>query len=247
MAEDKVPESYASDNDDRPFIKDEEDHDVHRSKPVVTHCIVQPPTTAPANGHGLHGGSSGPFMGDLPVRGTPFHPPTIQTELAPQQHAFVESTGISVNDQATVNPGGGGALGLDLVTSPHESSRRPSVFSEYTSPGGGGLYSQQWQQSSAGTNASPMYAYTAQQPAPQQPAFINQAVQMNPGQPFMTNSFEGSPRTEYDANGHPMFRTGDLPLGPVNQQQGYYMPSDGRGGLRVMGHVVESVPRNPVQ
>ena len=29
MAEDKVPESYASDNDDGSFIKDEEEHDVH--------------------------------------------------------------------------------------------------------------------------------------------------------------------------------------------------------------------------
>lgn len=246
MAEDKVPESYTSDNDDGSFIKDEEEHDVQRSKPAVTNCIVHTPTTAPSNGHTLHGGP-GPFMGDLPVRGTPFHPPMIQTELAPPQHAFVESAGIPVNDQAAVNAGGGGALTLDLVTSPHDTSRRPSVFSEYASPGGGNLYPQQWQQSSAGPSASPMYAYTAQQPAPQQPAFVNQTVQMNPGQPFMASSFEGSPRPEYDANGNPIFRAGDMPPAPVNQQQGYYVPNDGRGGLRVMSHVVDGVTRNPVQ
>ncbi|POR32148.1 Uncharacterized protein TPAR_07658 [Tolypocladium paradoxum] len=246
MAEDKVPESYVSDNDDGSFIKDEEDHEVPRSKPAATHCVVHTPTTATANGHTLHGGP-GPFMGDLPVRGTPFHPPMIQTELAPQQHAFVESAGIPVNDQAAVNTGGGGAITLDMVASPHDSSRRPSVFSEYASPAGGSLYPQQWPQSSAGPNASPMYAYTAQQPAPQQPAFVNQTVQMSTGQPFMASSFEGSPRPEYDANGNPVFRAGDMPPAPVNQQQGYYVPSDGRGGLRVMSHVVDSVSRNPVQ
>ncbi|KAF4503882.1 hypothetical protein G6O67_008818 [Ophiocordyceps sinensis] len=242
MAEDKLPENYASDNDDGSFIKDEEQpHDLQRSKPAATHCLVHTPTTAPANGHSLHGGPA-PYMGDLPVRGTPFHPPMIQTEMTPQQHSFVES----VNEQSAVSAGGG-PLGLDLVASPHDTSRRPSVFSEYASPSGGNIYSQQWQQSSAGSNAPSMYAYTAQQAPTQQPAFVNQTVQISPGQPFMTNSFEGSPRPEYDTNGNGIFRAADLTQAPVSQQQGYYVPSDGRGSLRVMTQVVEGVSRNAVQ
>lgn len=246
MAEDKLPENYASDNDDGSFIKDEEQqHDLQRTKPATTHCLVHTPTTAPTNGHGLHGGSA-PYMGDLPVRGTPFHPPMIQTEMAPQQHSFVESGGMPVSEQSAVSAGSG-PLGLDLVASPHDTSRRPSVFSEYASPGSGSMYSQQWQQTSAGPNAPSMYAYTAQQAPSQQPAFVGQTVQISPGQPFMASSFEGSPRTEYDTNGNALFRAADLPHAPVGQQQGYYVPGDGRSNLRVMTQVVEGVSRNSVQ
>ncbi|KAJ6444795.1 kinesin [Purpureocillium lavendulum] len=245
MAEDKVPESYTSDNDDGSFnIKEEDEHDVQRSKASVAHPLAHTPTTAATNGHGLHGGPS-PFMGDLPVRGTPFHPPMIQTDIAPQQHSFVESNGLPVSDQSTVSTGSGG-LTIDLVTSPHDGSRRPSVFSEYASPGGGSMYHQPWQQGSTGPNSSSMYAYTAQQATSQQPAFVSQAVTLNAGQPFMTNSFESSPRPEYDANGNAIFRGGDMPPAPVGQPQGYYVPNDGRGSLRVMTQVVDAVPRNAV-
>ncbi|ODA81218.1 hypothetical protein RJ55_04182 [Drechmeria coniospora] len=245
MAEDKMPESYASDNDDGSFhIKEEDDHDVQRTKPSAAHSMTQPSATAAVNGHGLHGGPP-PFMGDLPVRGPPFHPPMIHTDLGPQQHSFVENGGIPVNDQGAVNSAGG-SLTIDLVASPHDSSRRPSVFSEYASPGGGNLYSQQWQQGSTGSTASPMYAYAAQQTTPQQPAFVNQTVQMSAGQPFIGGSFDGSSRPEYAGNGNAMFRAADLQTTPVNQQPGYYVPGDGRGDLRVMSQVVDGVPRSSV-
>ncbi|PHH82348.1 hypothetical protein CDD83_3297 [Cordyceps sp. RAO-2017] len=249
MAEDKLPESYASDNDEAAFVKDEEPHhDLQRSKPAAAaaHCLGHTPTTAPANGHGGLHGAAGAYMGDLPVRGTPFHPPMIQTEMAPQQHSFVESGGLPVNGQAAVS-GGGGALSLDLVTSPHDTSRRPSVFSEYASPSAGSIYSQQWSQSSAGPNAPSLYAYTAQQPPAQPPAFVNQTVQISPGPSFMGSSFEGSPRPDYDASGNSLFRTGDMSQTPVSQQQSYYVPGDGRGGLRVMGQVVDGVAKSSVQ
>ncbi|PHH76712.1 hypothetical protein CDD80_1309 [Ophiocordyceps camponoti-rufipedis] len=245
MAEDKMPDKYASDNDDGSLVKVEAEH--HGSKPASAHCLIHPPATAPANGHALHGS----YMGDLPVRGASFHPPMIQTELPPQQqHPFVEGGGLPVNEPSAVSAA---PLGLDLVASPHhESSRRPSVFSDYASTSGGSLYSTQpWQQTSTGgPNAPPLYAYTAQQQPAQQPApYVNQPV-ISPGQSFMTTSFEGSPRPEYDANGNSLFRPSDMSSAPVGQQQaqtqtpqqphGYYVSPDGRAAaLRVMSQVVE--------
>ncbi|PHH69538.1 hypothetical protein CDD82_7697 [Ophiocordyceps australis] len=231
MAEDKMPDNYGSENDDVTLIKTEDQPEVHRAKPQVTHCLGPTSTSAPATAHGLHSGSSGSFMGELPVRGTSFHaPPLLQTELGSQQHPFVEST-MPVGDQAAVSAGGGG-LGLDLVASPHESSRRPSVFSEYTSPGGGSLYTQPWQQASTGSNAPSIYAYTPQPASAQQSAFVSQTVHMNPTPPFMTGSFESSPRAEYEANHGAIFRAGEMPQGSVSHQQGYYVSNDSRGGLR---------------
>lgn len=65
----------------------------------------------------------------------------------------------------------------------------------------------------------------------------------------MTSSFEGSSRPDYDTNGNAIFRAADLPQTPVSQQQGYYVPGDGRGSLRVMPHqaVEGAVSRNAVQ
>lgn len=249
MAEDKVPESYGSDNDEASFtIKDEEDHELQRSKAGAGqgHSMAHAATTAASNGHGLHGG---PFMGDLPVRGTPFHPPMIQTDMASQQHSFVENGGLQVSDQGSVS-GGSGGLTIDMVASPHDASRRPSVFSDYASPGGGALYHQPWQPSSAGPSSSSMYAYTGQQGGAPAPAFVGQAaVQLGAGPAFMAGSFEAPPRPDYDggaAAAGAMFRAGDLQPAPVGQQQGYYVPGDGRGGLRVMAQVVDGVARNTV-
>lgn len=247
MAEDKVPENYASDNEDGPFPKEEEDHELQRAKASSQpHCVVQTPTTGPASAQPLHAGH-GPFIGELPVRGTSFNPGILPAEMSSQPHTFVDSNGITVTDQAAVTAPNG-ALTLDMVTSPHDTSRRPSVFSEYASPGGNSLYAQQWQQpGSTGPTQSPMYAYTPAQSNPQQPPFMGQAVPMNASQPFMGGTFEGSPRPEYDANGAPIFRAGDMSHTSVNQQQGYYVPNDGRSGLRVITQVVDSVARNQMQ
>lgn len=238
-AEDRVPGSYGSDNDDGSLVKKEEgDVDAQVSKSAsVTHCMVHTPTTTPAPGTNL-----APFMGDLPVRGTPFHAAVMQAEMTPQPHAFVEGGGMTVGDHAAVHAGAG-ALTLDLVASPHDGSRRPSVFSDYTSPGGGNLYAQAWQPGSTETNAPPLYAYTGQQTSSQPGGFIGQTMQVNAGPAFMTSSFEGSPRPEYDGNGTAIFRAGEMAPAAVGQQ-GYYVPSDGRGEMRVMSQIVDSVPRN---
>ncbi|GAO14161.1 hypothetical protein UVI_02037560 [Ustilaginoidea virens] len=245
MAEDKIPDNYASDNEEGPFVKEDDDSDMSRIKVNNTqqHCVAQTPTTGPTPTQPLHGGH-GSFMSELPVRGSSFTPTMLSTEMAPQPHSFVDSSGITVTDQAAVtapNP----ALTMDIVTSPHDTSRRPSVFSEYTSPGGSNLYTPQWQQSgSAGQTQSPMYAYAPSQANASQPPFLGQTVHMGQNQSFIGGSFEETSRTDYDAHGAPIFRAGDLPHPPVSQQQGYYVPNDGRNGLRGLTQVVEGVPRS---
>ncbi|EFY91333.1 Ydr124wp-like protein [Metarhizium acridum CQMa 102] len=247
MAEDKLPENYASENEDGIFPKDEEDHELQRPKVNTQHhCVIPTPTTGPGSAQTLHGGH-GPFIGELPVRGHSFNPSMLPADISSQPHTFVDSNGITVTDQTSVTAPSG-PLGLDMVTSPHDTSRRPSVFSEYASPGGSNMYAQQWQQpGSTGPGQSSMYAYTPTQGNPQQPPFIGQGVPMNASTPFMGGTFEGSPRPEYEANGPPIFRTGDMPHAPVNQSQGYYVPNDSRSGLRVITQVVDGVARNQMQ
>lgn len=244
MAEDKVPENYASDNDDGAFGKEEDDLEM-RPKVNTQIGVVQTPTAASASAPPAPGGH-GPFIGDLPVRGTSFTPTMIPADMPPSQsHSFVESGGITVTDHAVVTASSG-PLTLDMVASPHDTSRRPSVFSEYASPVGNNMYTQQWPQApSAGPTQSTMYGYTQAPPNHQQAAFMSQAVPMNSNQPFMGGSFDGAPRSEYDGNGTPMFRAGDMAHAPpVNPQQNYFVQNDGRNNMRVMSQVVDGLPRN---
>ncbi|KAG6012597.1 hypothetical protein E4U54_007427 [Claviceps lovelessii] len=246
MAEDKIPDNYTSDNEDGVFCKEENGNDMARSKvSAQQQCVVQTPTTGPTSTQPLHGGH-GPFMSELPP-GNSFHSVMMTAEIPNQPQTIVDNSGITVTDQNAVtapNP----ALTLDMVSSPHDTSRRPSVFSEYASPVSNNLYGQQWQQSgSAGPAQTPLYSYTSPQGNQQQTPFISQSVPMNPGQSFMGNSFEEPERPEYDTNGTSMFRTGDMPhtSAPVAQQTGgYYVPGDGRSSLRVLTQVVDGVNRN---
>ncbi|KAG5922871.1 hypothetical protein E4U42_005184 [Claviceps africana] len=246
MAEDKIPDNYTSDNEDGPFSKEENGNDVARPKvSAQQQCVVPTPTTGPTTTQPLHGGH-GSFMSELPVRGNSYNSAMMTAEIPNQSHTFADNGRITVTDQTAVtapNP----SLSLDMVSSPHDTSRRPSVFSEYASPVSNNLYGQQWQQSgSAGSTQTSLYSYTSPQGNPPPTSFIGQTVAMNSAQSFMGNSFEESERPEYDANGTSMFRTGDMPhtSAPVPQQAGYYVPGDGRSGLRVLTQVVDGVNRN---
>ncbi|KAG6021053.1 hypothetical protein E4U41_002632 [Claviceps citrina] len=262
MAEDKIPDNYASDNEDGPFPKEEPGNDVARPKVSAQQqqqCVVQTPTTGPTptsatatatatatTTQPLAHGGHGPFMSELPVRGNSYNSAMMTAEMSTQPHTLMDNGGITVTDQTAVtapNP----ALTLDMVSSPHDTSRRPSAFSEYASPVANNLYGQQWQQAgSGGPTQTSLYSYTPPQGNPPQASFIGQAVQMNAGQSFMGNSFEESERPEYDPNGASMFRTGDMPhaAATVSQQTGYYVPGDGRSGLRVLTQVVDGINRN---
>lgn len=234
MAEDKMPETYASGNDDEgPVPKDEDDQEIASSK-LATVQGLMPSSTDHNAGTSLHGT---PFLSELPVRGTQYTPSMIQ-EIGPDQHAFVEGSSMPVNSQSSVHSAGSN-LAIEIGVSPaHDTSRRPSIFNspaEYGGQSGTNMYTPQWQAGSAAPNTSAMYTFTQQQPNASAAAFVNPGVPMNQSQPYMGASFDGLAR-EYDPNQSAMFRQGGVPQQQVHAAQGYnYVAHDNRGfpGIKV--------------
>ncbi|KAM5345374.1 hypothetical protein ACJ41O_011236 [Fusarium nematophilum] len=228
MSDDKIPETYASGNDDEGSIpKEEDDQDIASNKMASVHGLI-PSSTSHSSGPSLHGT---PFLGDLPVRGTQY-PPSMLQELPHDQHAFVEGNSLPVNNQSSVHSAGG-SLTMDMTVPPtHDSSRRPSIFSapDYGGQNGTAIYQQQWQPGSTAPNTSSMYTFTQQPPNPSATAFVSPGVPMNQTQSYMSTPFDGIARG-YDPNHPPMFRTSGVPQPQqVHQAQGYeYMPHDNRG------------------
>ncbi|KAJ4202987.1 Hypothetical protein NCS54_01034000 [Fusarium falciforme] len=247
MADDKIPETYASGNDDEGSIpKDEEDQDAPSTKLSTVHGLMPSSTThSHSSGPSLHGT---PFLDNLPVRGNQY-PPSMMPEMPQEQHTFVEGSNLPVNSQSSVHSTGG-SLAMDMGVPPpaHDSGRRSSIFSapaEYGGQNGSTMYAQQWQQpGSTAPNASSMYTFTQQPANPSASAFVNPAVPMNQTQSYMGASFDGLPRG-YDPNQPPIFRSGAVPQPPqVHATQGYdYIAHDNRG---LPGVKVDDVPRNPM-
>ncbi|TQV92621.1 kinesin [Cordyceps javanica] len=238
MSEDKVPENYISENDETgSFNKEDEDVEPPAKPSTTMGSTMRPSIRTDAAALSSLPGPGDAFIGDLPMRGSQFQPP-MMNDIA-QQHSYVDNGPIQVHGQAGVSATGSN-LTLDLVPSPHDVSRRPSVFSDFPSPGGT-MYSQQWQASSNGTNGSPMYAYAAQQPNMEAGPFVSPGVPMDPSQSFMTASFEEAPRPGYSAGQPGMFRADEMSQGNVAQTTGYnYVTSDGRG---MMPQVVDNANR----
>ncbi|KAK3179416.1 hypothetical protein K4F52_009161 [Lecanicillium sp. MT-2017a] len=245
MAEDKVPESYGSENDDGAFMKEDEESEPPGTKPTTTSTAAVRPVvrTDAATLSNMPGDG---FIGELPMRGSQFQPPMMNDMGS--QHSFVDGGPMQVHGQNGVGSGGS-SLTLDMVPSPspHDASRRPSVFSDFPSPGGGNLYAQQWQPGTSGQSGSPMYAYGSQQQGMDGAPFVPQGVPMNANQSFMSNSSfdEGTSRQAFDATQSGLFRTDDLSQTAVGQASGYnYLSSDGRGGM--MTQVVDNSQRAPM-
>ncbi len=227
MSEDKVPENYVSENDETgSYVKEDEDVEPTAKPPTTMGSAMRPSVrTDAATLSGLPGPGDA-FIGDLPMRGSQFQPP-MMSDMAPQ-HNYVDNGSMQVHGQAGVAATSSN-LTLDLVPSPHDVSRRPSVFSDFPSPGGT-MYPQQWQASSNGTNGSPMYAYAAQQPNMEAGSFVSPGVPMDPGQSFMATPFEEGPRPSYNAGQPGMFRSDEMSPANVAQATGYnYVTNDGRG------------------
>ncbi|KAG6140722.1 hypothetical protein E4U12_005959 [Claviceps purpurea] len=237
MAEDKFPDMYVSDNEDGPSLEENGD-DMHRSQADARQqqqCLVHTPTAGLPPAQGLHGGH-GSYMSEIPLRDRSYHSESMTAEIASQPHPFENNGGNTVTDHPVAtasNPG----MTLDLVPSPHDNSRRQSVFSDYSSPVSNNMY--QWQQTtSAGPSQAALYSYTPPQVSAPQTSFIGSTVSMNPVPTFLNHSFEDAERSEYDTNGGAsMFRTGDMPhsSGPGSHQGGgYYVPGDPRSGVRML-------------
>ncbi|KAI6767253.1 hypothetical protein HG530_005262 [Fusarium avenaceum] len=242
MADDKIPDSYASGNDDDgPIPKEEDDQDVPPNKIAAVHGLI-PSAPSHSTGTSLHGT---PFLGgELPVRGNQYNPSMMQ-DMAQDQHPFVENNSLPVNGQPAVHSAGGN-LAMDMGVPPsHDSGRRSSIFStqtEYGGQNGTAMYTQQWQTGSTAPNSSSMYTFTQQPPNPPATAFVSPGVPLTQAQPYMNASFDGLTRG-YDPNQSTMFRNGSVPQQPqVHPAQGYdYLSHDNRG---LPGIKVDDVPRH---
>ncbi|KAF5024950.1 hypothetical protein F66182_2964 [Fusarium sp. NRRL 66182] len=241
MADDKMPDSYGSGNDDDGIIpKDEDDQDGTSNKLATVHSLM-PSSTSHSSGASLHGT---PFLGgELPVRGNHYGSSMMQ-EMPQDHHAFVENNNVPVNNQSAVHTAGGN-LGMDMgVPPPHDSGRRSSIFSapaEYGGQNGTAMYAQQWQPGSTAPNSSSMYTFTQQPSNPPAAAFVSPGVPMSQAQPYMNASFDGLGRA-YDPNQSTLFRNGSVPQPQqVHPAQGYdYVSHDSRG---LPGVKVDDVPR----
>lgn len=223
-----------------PFPRDDDDQTASPStRSTATQGFLHTPTTGHSPATNSHGGS---FLNELPMRNSQQAPPTAPVihDIATHHHSFVEEN-IPVNGAAPVNAPGTG-MSVDMVSSPQDGSRRPSVYGEYSNVSNNGIYAQQWQPATTTPNAQPLYAQQTNPPA--QP-FV-QAVPVTNTQSYVPNSFVDSiSRQGYDPNHGQMFRPNEVPP-PVNQQQGYnYLPNDGRGmpALPGVSEVIDSVPR----
>ena len=140
-------------------------------------------------------------------------------------------------------------MGVDMVPGSQDASRRPSVYSDYSSvSNGGGMYTQTWQPSTSAPDAQSLYAHHQANAQPPQ-AFV-QPVPVAHNQAYVAGTFVEAmpPRQGYDPNHGQMFRAGEVPQAPsaVNPQQGYgYLPTDGRQvpALPGVSEVIDSAPR----
>ena len=183
------------------------------------------------------------FMGDLPMRNQQIGPTHMVADMgAPQaQHeqSFVDDTQL-VNGPSNINTSGPGGLGVDVITSPHDLSRRSTaVFTDYSNVQGNGLYPPQWQSGTTAPSAHGLYA----QPHAHPQTFVTpgvSATQQQQQASYLSNVVDGR---SYEG---PKFR-GDLQQPQVtHQQQSYtYVTNDGRpmGALPGVSEVTDHMAR----
>ena len=242
MADDKIPDSYQSDNEDSGSAEKDEEADptsiqssLSPQKTVAPHSgLMQVAPSEQSPGGNIQGG---PYMGELPVRGPHYQPHIMPPDLGSGPHGFVEGGNMGVNNAPSLQPAG--SMGLqEVIPDPHSQSRRPSLFSspqDYGNPSAPGMYPA-WQQATTAPGNSPMYAFTPQQPQPpQQGPFVQQQPMQIQNQQFMGQSFDSLPRGSYDPNQGDMFRPGNVGSATVPHSQTFpsYIPHDGRGGIKL--------------
>ncbi|KAK3357107.1 hypothetical protein B0T25DRAFT_147256 [Lasiosphaeria hispida] len=247
MADDKIPDNYQSDDEAGQVREDEENNMSVRSsrasppRTTAPHSII----SASSNSHSpVTNLQNAPFMGEIPVRGPQYPSNLIPPDLSSGQHSYVDSGNMAVGGPAPLQAHGSMHL-QEMIPSPHDSSRRPSLFNspatEFPSPSGPGLYSGNWQQGTTAPGNAALYAY--QQPPPQPPgAFVPpQGVPLNQGTQYLSNSYHGLP--------HPndVYRGGNVGQSPVAHGSGYanYISHDGRT-IPNNGMKIEPLNRGPL-
>jgi hypothetical protein len=228
MADDRIPENWASDNDTASSLKEDDEQEMTPGPPGMSSRHGLPTSTMmPAQPSAEHSPTShmsaGPYLTEMPVRGGSYQQQLMGGELHQEQSHFVEAAPMTTQSASMHGPN---ALPLhDMFPSPHDTSRRPSMFpppAEYASPATPAVYPGGWQSTTAAPSSSPMYSYPPQQPGPQQ-AFVGQhGVPMPHGQQFMASSnFDGLTRTNHDPSHGSMYRPTNLGHNPGQQTSVY--------------------------
>lgn len=241
MADNNQTDFPSDDEDDACREEDDEHHlsvmpsRLSPPKTTMPHALMPIPTTDHSPTTNIQPG----FVSEMPIRNqysTTLMPP----DLTPDQH-FVENGGISVGGQTSLQQHGAPVQMQEMIPSPHETSRRPSLFSpasDYASTAASGLYPGAWQQTTTAPGSATMYSFGTPSQQPQQPphpplphpqgAFVShQGVQIGQNQPpYMGSSFDTLPHT---SNG--LFRGPNVGQGSVSHGQSYpsYMQHDSRG------------------
>ncbi|KAK3366560.1 hypothetical protein B0H63DRAFT_405371 [Podospora didyma] len=164
------------------------------------------------------------FISEIPVRVPQYRLAMMPSELASVQHTNVESGDMPVSGQGPLHASTTMQM-QDIIPGPHDSSRRPSLFSgqsEFRGPSGSTHWQQQQQQqqqqqgTTAPGNAWPNSSFPLHQPAPQPPgAYISQqnAQATNQGQQYPFDGLSHTPTT---------YRSGSVRQGSVSHGQHCY-------------------------
>lgn len=236
-------DEHASENDGTSYSREDEDQNVSPStRTAAAQGFIRAPTTGQSP-VATHGGS---FLNDLPMRGAQQPPPQVLHGMGgPHHHGFVEG-GMADNGAAPVHAPST-SMGVDMVPSPQDASRRPSIYSDYGGVGGNSMYTQHWQPSTTGSDAQSLYA---PQPSMTQAQSFVQPVPVAHQQSYVPNTFVNNlPRQSYDPNHGLVFRpdeVAEVTPASASQHHGYgYLSSDGRAvpALPGVSEVIESVPR----
>lgn len=231
---------FPSDDEDDAREEDDEHHlsvlssRLSPPKTTMSHTLMPIPTTDHSPTANIQPG----FVSEMPIR-NPYPTTLMPPDLTPDQH-YVENGGISVGGQASLQQHGAPVQMQEMIPSPHETSRRPSLFSpasDYGSTTAPGLYPGTWQQTTTAPGSATMYSFGAPSQQPQQPppplphpqgSFVShQGVQIGSQPPYMGSSFDTLPHT---SNG--LFRGPNVGQGSVPHGQSYpnsYMQHDSRG------------------
>ncbi|KAI5868132.1 hypothetical protein GGS23DRAFT_544176 [Durotheca rogersii] len=277
MANDRVGQSYVSDAEDVSPGRDDGEHNpTPGSSSVSPSRPNMPPPQMALVGQQAHSAEQSPAMqmssdafGEMQGRGTAYPQPVLGQEMVTAERSAFTVEGASLSGQApALHPTPG--LGIhEMYASPHESSRRSSMFaspSEYTSPATPNMYPQwQGQGVSAPPSGSSIYSFPQpqpqpagaqhhhhhnhQQPPPPPPSFVaHTGVAIAHSQSYGSPSFDGLPRAAHDAQQHSAGLYRPAPLGqaslPHPGYQNYLSPHES-GPISASSIKPDPLPRHP--
>lgn len=246
MPNDRLCQGYVSDTEDLTPGREEVEHKLspNSSSASPQRANVSHALMAQAQVHSTEQSPSAQmsgdtFVGDVAVRGGQYTQPVLGAEMTTERQSFVEAPNMS--SQAPLNPTTN--LGLhDMYTSPHDSSRRSSMFtspSEYASPATPTMYPQ-WQTGSTAPSNPSVYTFPQQANSAHQSFVGHAGVAMPQNQQYLSTSFDGLARPSHDTQHSGMLR-------PLHQTSySGYMPHDSTP-LTAAGTKSEALPRHPAQ